>query len=49
MQIGGKLQEIAENIIETFKIEKLLAGKLFVAAVHKPTRPYKWISLQIHL
>jgi len=30
MQIGSKLQKIAENIIETFKFEKLLAGKSFV-------------------
>ena len=47
MQIGGKLQKIAENIIGTFKFEKLLAGKSFVGAggraVHKTTRPYKWI------
>ena len=43
MQIGGKLQKIVENIIETFKFEKLLAEKTFVGAVHKPTRPYKWI------
>ena len=30
MQIGSKLQKIAENIIGTFKFEKLLAGKSFV-------------------
>ena len=34
MQIGGKLQKIAKNIIETFKFEKLLAGKSFVGAGH---------------
>ena len=33
----------SENIIETFKFEKLVAGESFVGAVHKPTRPYKWI------
>ena len=42
MQIGGKLQKIAENIIKTFKFEKLLAGKSFVGAGH-PRPP-----LQIH-
>ena len=36
MQIGGKLQKIAENIIETFKFEKLLAGKSFVGAGQPP-------------
>jgi len=36
MQIGGKLQKIAENIIETFKFEKLLVGKSFVGAGHPP-------------
>ena len=43
MQIGGKLQKIAENIIETFKFEKLLAGKSFVGAGQPPHLP-----LQIH-
>ena len=43
MQIGSKLQKIAENIIETFKFEKLLAGKSFVGAGHPP-----YPSLQIH-
>ena len=43
MQIGGKLQKIAENIIETFKFEKLLAGKSFVGAGEPPHLP-----LQIH-
>ena len=44
MQIGGKLQKIAENIIETFKFEKLLAGKSFVGAGGLVDRPYKCIS-----
>ena len=39
MQIGGKLQKIAENIIETFKFEKLLAGKSFVGAGQPPPPP----------
>ena len=43
MQIGGKLQKIAENIIETFKFKKLLAGKSFVGAVEGVARPWKWI------
>ena len=43
MQIGGKLQKIAENIIETFKFEKLLAGNTFVGAGHPLNRPYKWV------
>ena len=44
MQIGGKLQKIAENIIETFKFEKLLAGKSFVGAGGLVDHPYKCIS-----
>jgi len=40
----GKLQKIAENIIETFKFEKLLAGKSFVGAGGLVDRPYKWFS-----
>ena len=40
----GKLQKIAENIIETFKFEKLLAGKSFVGAGGLVDRPYKCIS-----
>ena len=39
----GKLQKIAENIIETFKFEKLLAGKSFVGAGQPPTCPCKSI------
>ena len=40
IQIGGKLQKIAENIIETFKFKKLLAGKTFVRA----GPPTNWFS-----
>jgi len=40
----GKLQKIAENIIETFKFEKLLAGKSFVGAGGLVDRPCKCIS-----
>ena len=46
MQIGGKLQKIAENIIETFKFKKLLAGKTFVGAGHPRPAPPLQIDFQ---
>ena len=42
-KLAANCKKIVENIIGTFKFEKLLAGKSFVGAVHKTTRPYKWI------
>ena len=33
------MQKIGENIIETFKFEKLLVGKTFVGAVEGMARP----------
>ena len=41
-KLAANYKKIAGNIIETFKFEKLLAGKTFVGAgglVDRPTRP----------
>ena len=58
-KLAANCKKIAENIIETFKFEKLLAGKSFVGAGQPPpTCPCKSIfkggsppcpSLKIHL